>query len=116
MPIKNPDVVVRIRRADGVTSAMIRTGDYGHKLRDLEGEGYISILIDPLQLASGAYQLSVTLLGPIDGVGIAWGESRWFQATGLSLAFEEASGVFVPRVAQVGLERGVTSHLVDSST
>jgi lipopolysaccharide transport system ATP-binding protein len=114
-PFPDSDVVVRIRRADGVTAAMIRTGDYGQKPGVLEGEGYISLLIDPLQLASGAYQLAITLLGPIDGVGVAWGESRWFQATGISLAFEESSGVFVPRLARVAVETGTAPHLLEST-
>ena len=103
-PIKDPNLVVRITRADGATAAMIRTADYGLKLPDLEGEGFISVKMDQLQLATGGYVLNVTLLGPIDGVGLAWGNSRWIQVSGLSLGHEESSGMFVPRIAAAGVE------------
>jgi len=110
-PIKDPNFVVRLRRADGTTAAMIRTSDYGFQLEDLEGEGYVSVVIDPLQLTSGAYIAAVTLLGPIDGVGLAWGESRWFQVSGLSLAYEESSGVFVPRLASAHVNGAVAASV-----
>lgn len=98
-PIPNPNLVLRINRADGTTAAMIRTADYGLKLNDLEGEGVISVTMDQLQLATGGYTIESSLLGPIDGVALAWGSSRWLQVSGISLGHEETSGVFVPRVA-----------------
>ncbi len=98
-PVKNPNLVIRIRRADGTTACMIRTADYGFTLDNLEGKCTASILIDPIQLATGAYLAEVTLTGPVDGVGIAVGQSRWFQVSGVSFGFEELSGVYVPRVA-----------------
>jgi ABC-type polysaccharide/polyol phosphate transport system ATPase subunit len=98
-PVAKPNLVLRFARADGITAAMIRTADYGIKLDDLEGEGYVSIKMDHLQLATGGYVVMVSMLGPIDGVGLAWGSSRWIQVAGISLGYEEASGVFVPRVA-----------------
>ena len=98
-PIAKPNLVVRITRADGATAAMIRTADYGLELDDLEGEGVISLKLDQLQLATGGYVLNVSLLGPIDGVALAWGNSRWIQVSGISLGHEESSGMFVPRIA-----------------
>ncbi|MCA9897837.1 MAG: ABC transporter ATP-binding protein [Ardenticatenaceae bacterium] len=103
-PIQDPNLVVRITRADGATAAMIRTADYGLKLDDLEGEGVISIKMDQLQLATGGYVLNVSLLGPIDGVALAWGNSRWVQVSGISLGHEESSGVFVPNIAGAHVE------------
>jgi ABC-type polysaccharide/polyol phosphate transport system ATPase subunit len=97
-PVKEPNLVLRIRRADGTTAAMIRTADYGIKLDDLAGEGMVTVTVDPLQLVSGAYMIGASILGRIDGVGLAWGESRWFQVAGLSLAYEESGGVFVPQI------------------
>ncbi len=98
-PVNKPNLVLRFARADGVTAAMIRTADYGLKLDDLEGVGHVSIKMDHLQLATGGYVVMVSMLGAIDGVGLAWGSSRWIQVAGISLGHEESSGVFVPRVA-----------------
>ncbi|WP_420643984.1 ABC transporter ATP-binding protein [Candidatus Leptofilum sp.] len=103
-PIQDPNLVVRITRADGATAAMIRTADYGLKLDDLEGEGVILLKMDQLQLATGGYVLNVSLLGPIDGVALAWGNSRWIQVSGISLGHEESSGMFVPRIAAAGVQ------------
>lgn len=102
--IKDPNLVVRITRADGATAAMIRTADYGLKLDDLEGEGVISLQMDQVQLATGGYVLNVSLLGPIDGVALAWGNSRWIQVSGISLGHEESSGMFVPNIAAARVE------------
>jgi lipopolysaccharide transport system ATP-binding protein len=108
-PIAKPNLVVRITRADGATAAMIRTADYGLKLDDLTGEGVISLKMDQLQLATGGYVLNVSLLGAIDGVALAWGNSRWIQVSGISLGHEESSGMFVPRIAsaEVQMQREV---------
>ena len=108
-PISKPNLVVRITRADGATAAMIRTADYGLELDDLEGEGVISLKMDQLQLATGGYVMNVSLLGPIDGVALAWGNSRWIQVSGISLGHEESSGMFVPNIASVQVE-GETSR------
>jgi len=103
-PISRPNLVVRVTRADGATAAMIRTADYGLQLDDLEGEGVISLKMDRLQLATGGYVLNVSLLGPIDGVALAWGNSRWIQVSGISLGHEESSGMFVPNIASAQVE------------
>jgi homopolymeric O-antigen transport system ATP-binding protein len=103
-PIAKPNLVVRITRADGATAAMIRTADYGLELDDLTGEGVISLTMDQLQLATGGYVLNVSLLGAIDGVALAWGNSRWIQVSGISLGHEESSGMFVPRIASAQVQ------------
>ncbi|VAW43134.1 Teichoic acid export ATP-binding protein TagH [hydrothermal vent metagenome] len=103
-PIAKPNLVVRITRADGATAAMIRTADYGLKLDDLTGEGVISLKMDQLQLATGGYVLNVSLLGAIDGVALAWGNSRWIQVSGISLGHEESSGMFVPKIASAEVQ------------
>ena len=103
-PISKPNLVVRITRADGATAAMIRTADYGLHLDDLEGEGVISLKMDQIQLATGGYVLNVSLLGPIDGVALAWGNSRWVQVSGISLGHEESSGMFVPNIASAEVQ------------
>jgi lipopolysaccharide transport system ATP-binding protein len=107
-PIINPNLVLRISRADGVTCAMVRTDEHGYKLEELDGEGVISVVINPLQLAGGAYVVEAKLMmGAIDGEPLAAAHSSWFEVNGLSLSHVEASGVFVPSVAAV--KKGSTS-------
>ena len=48
--------------------------------------------------------LNVSLLGPIDGVALAWGNSRWMQVSGISLGHEESSGMFVPNIASAEVQ------------
>lgn len=104
--IYEPNLVLRISRSDGITCLMIRTDDYGHRLDDLSGKGVISVVIDPLQLSSGAYSVEAKLLiRSIDGVPLAVKHSAWFEVRGRSLGFEEASGVFVPNVKWARTEK-----------
>lgn len=114
-PIPSPNLVLRIIRTDGTTCCMIRTADYGYSLNDLEGEGLISLAIDPLQLAGGAYVLDARLLGELDGRPLAQRFSNWFEVTGLSLSHEEMSGVFVPRVAWARVEQTGQRSLDDKT-
>lgn len=98
-PIYQPNLVLFITRSDGTPCSMIRTNDYGYFLDAMEGNGFISVAIDPIQLASGAYTIEARLLmRSLDGVPLATKHSSWFEVKGLSLGYKEASGVFVPRV------------------
>ncbi|MEW6085915.1 MAG: ABC transporter ATP-binding protein [Chloroflexota bacterium] len=104
-PIHQPNLVLRIARSDGTTCFMIRTNDYGKHLEDLSGNGVISVAVDPLQLASGAYAIEAKLMmSSIDGVPLALKHSPWFEVEGLSLGYEEASGVYVPNLKWARLE------------
>lgn len=104
-PILQPNLVLRITRSDGATCCMIRTNDYGHHLDSLEGSGVISVAVDPLQLASGAYTIEAKLMmTSIDGIPLALKNSPWFEVKGLSLGYEEISGVYVPSVKWARLE------------
>jgi lipopolysaccharide transport system ATP-binding protein len=102
-PVRNPNLVLHFVRADGVTSAMIRTADYGYQLDALEGNGVVSVVVDPLQLTGGAYVIEAGILGGID-VPLARGHSHWFQVAGLGFSSRERGGVFVPRLGRVRLE------------
>ena len=84
--------------------AVIGRTNHGLHLDDLEGEGVISLKMDQIQLATGGYVLNVSLLGPIDGVALAWGNSRWVQVSGISLGHEESSGMFVPNIASAEVQ------------
>jgi hypothetical protein len=100
-PVRQANLVLRIVRSDGVTCCMIRSSDYGLELGDLEGQGIISLAIDPIQLSGGAYTIDARLTGSVDGVPLAQAHSKWFQVAGLSISHTEGSGVFVPKVAWV---------------
>ena len=107
-PILQPGLVVRILGADGAVSCMIRSQDYGYILDSVEGEGVIMIVINPLQLASGAYTIEARLLGSRDGNPLAIGHSPWFQVAGLSAGHLRMGGVFVPHVASMRVEQEYT--------
>jgi ABC-type polysaccharide/polyol phosphate transport system ATPase subunit len=102
------NLVLRVVRGDGITSCMVRTADYGLAPGDLQpGQGRISVVIDPLQLTGGAYLIDARLTGPVDGVPLAQGHSKWFQVEGLSISHVESSGVFVPNLVRVDVERNL---------
>lgn len=104
-PVYQPNLVLRVSRSDGTTCFMIRTDDYGHYLDDLDGNGVISVMVDPIQLSSGAYTIEAKLLmRSLDGIPLALKHSSWFEVEGLSLGHEEASGVFIPRVQWARVE------------
>jgi hypothetical protein len=67
----------------------------------MEGEGVVSIGIEPLQLVSGAYAVEARLYGAIAGVTLAIAQSGWLYTRGPSLGHEPASGVFIPALKWV---------------
>jgi lipopolysaccharide transport system ATP-binding protein len=103
-PIHEPNLYVKILRVDGTTCCMVRSGDYGYALTDLEGEGFISLAIDPLQLAPAAYVVDAELVGGAP-TWVVWAQkhSASFQVAGTNVGHE---GVFVPRVAWIRMEKG----------
>jgi hypothetical protein len=105
--------MIHFVRADGITSAMIRAADYGYELDTLKGQGAISIVIDPLQLAGGAYVIEARILGNMD-VPLSRGHSSWFQVAGLGLSSRERGGVFVPRVGRIGFVEALQRQQVES--
>ena len=103
--IQNPNLVVRIVRGDGTTCCMIRTTDYGFSLDDLSGPGVITLRIDALQLAGGAYFIDALVNGDFDGMPLARENSPWFNVKGISLGHDETGGVYVPRVSWARVDR-----------
>lgn len=99
-PLRNPNLVVRIVRADGTTCCMIRTADHGFTLDSLDGTGVISLTIDPLQLTSGTYTIDARITGFLDGLPLAQAHADWFRVIGAGLSNDGSRGVYVPQVAK----------------
>lgn len=95
---QQPDLYLKILSTDGQICCMIRSSDFGDSFDNVRGEGTLSIALDPLQLAPGAYVIDAELID-IDGfVVLAQRHSNWFKVNGTTLGRE---GVYVPRVAWV---------------
>lgn len=71
-PVPNPAVAVDIHSAAGVYCYGISTRIDGHELGVLSGAGHVDLEIDPLQLAAGAYTLSIGIHRP-GGIGSSGG-------------------------------------------
>jgi lipopolysaccharide transport system ATP-binding protein len=113
--IRRPNLILRAIRTDGTTCFMVRTIDSGHALADLDGSGMISVAVDPIQLAGGAYAVEARLTGPIDGIPLAQAHSGWIRVLGPSPSYQEQSGVYVPKVAWArvdGAQDGVEQEAV----
>lgn len=91
-------VAAHITRSDGVTCCMMRTSLDDIRFSLEQGEGVISIALEPLQLISGAYFAEGHFLNASDTMGITSGRSDWFYVRGTGLSYEERSGVFTPNV------------------
>jgi energy-coupling factor transporter ATP-binding protein EcfA2 len=104
-PIANPNVILRIVRADGVTCSMARTAELGYELGELRGRGSVCVQYDPRQLISGAYSVEAGIAGELGGVPLSVGHSPWVTVAGETLACQESSGVFVPSVVWARVEQ-----------
>ena len=91
------NAVVRIVRSDGVTCCMMRTSIDQFDLVLDEGNGEISINLEPLQLTGGSYFIDARITNQAESVVLAPGFSNWFYVSGESLSSGKQSGVFEPR-------------------
>ena len=88
---------VRIVRTDGVTCCRMHSSLDNYELSLQEGEGKISVILDPLQLTSGTFNIEAKLLNANASIILAQKWSSWFYVSGTALSHEEIRGVFVPR-------------------
>jgi len=92
-------VVVWMIRDDGTlcsTADSSMSSDAKLRLRDIHGDGVITVKYKPLQLASGKYVVEVRITDASDSLVIASGRSRPFFVHGG--ASGPNRGVYVPRV------------------
>jgi lipopolysaccharide transport system ATP-binding protein len=90
------NAVVRIVRTDGVTCCMMRTSHDGVEFCLGQGEGVITVELDPLQLTGGTYFIDARLTNATDSVILSTASSKWFYVSGTGLSHEEQSGVYIP--------------------
>jgi lipopolysaccharide transport system ATP-binding protein len=91
------NAVVRLVRTDGLTCCEMRTSIDGFGVNYLDGDGVLSVLVEPLQLTGGTYIIDVELLNEDDSVVLSRGWSKAFYVSGRALSHEEHSGVFEPK-------------------
>jgi lipopolysaccharide transport system ATP-binding protein len=87
-----------IIRSDGLTCCMMRTRLDDFNLQIEQGQGIVSLSVDPLQLVSGTYYVEAWILNASDSMTIIPnpGRSAWFSVKGTALSYEESSGIFEP--------------------
>lgn len=92
-------VSVWIWRADGLLCCMLRSSLQGIDVKVRRGIGTVSIRLDPLQLASGAYFVEAYVLDASDALTLTptGGQSAWF--TVLGAAHEQNATVFEPHAS-----------------
>jgi lipopolysaccharide transport system ATP-binding protein len=90
------NLVLRVVRSDGVTCFRVRTSIDQYKLVLAEGEGFISLWLDPIQLSGGAYYVIASLKTEKDLVGLDTAESGWFYVAGAPLSLTLEHGIYEP--------------------
>lgn len=88
---------VRVIRSDGLTSCIMRTRFDDVSLALQNGDGIISVILEPLQLVGGTYHVQAHLLDELNTTILTTGWSNWFYVSGSALSHEEQRGVFEPR-------------------
>lgn len=90
------NLVVRVIRSDGVTCLKIRTSIDQYPLALTNGEGFISLWLDPIQLSGGTYYVLASIKTENDLVELNTGESDWFYIAGAPLSSTFEHGVYEP--------------------
>jgi lipopolysaccharide transport system ATP-binding protein len=92
-------VYVEIAREDGTVCSLVHSGmdaSAGPDLQHLVGDGVISVLYQPLQLAGGTYSITVGITDVSDSLVVASVQSAPFRVSGLDATV--AQGVYVPSI------------------
>jgi lipopolysaccharide transport system ATP-binding protein len=90
------NAAVRIIRSDGTICCLRRTKDDDVRLFLKERLGAFSIVIDPIQLTSGMYQIEARITNEQSNVVLANINSEWFYVNGSGIASGYRIGVFDP--------------------
>jgi lipopolysaccharide transport system ATP-binding protein len=95
----NVNVSAFLRRSDGTTCCMMRTKLDDFKLNVEQGQGVVTVYVEPLQLVGGSYFAQASFLNESDSMVLAGeqGRSECFIVKGKALSYEESSGVYEPK-------------------
>jgi lipopolysaccharide transport system ATP-binding protein len=95
----NVNVSTFLKRSDGITCCMMRTKLDDFKLNIEQGQGVVTVYVEPLQLVGGSYFAQASFLNESDSMVLAGeqGRSEWFVVKGKALSSDESSGVYEPK-------------------
>jgi lipopolysaccharide transport system ATP-binding protein len=94
--IKETSVVVRIVRSDGVSCCVMFSRQDNVHLPLSEGDGEITIDLDPLQLFPGSYHFLAALKNKDETVVFDHIYSDWFHVEGDAKGYEDLDGIYEP--------------------
>lgn len=95
--IREANAVIRIVRSDGLTICRMRTSIDKFQLALPQGEGVLSLMLEPLQLTGGTYFVFASIKTEMDLVLLDSRQSEWFYVLGAPLSHTEDNGFFEPR-------------------
>lgn len=104
-PFPSLHFVLKCIRVDGVVCAVMRSSDLGIEVDELKDQGYISLHMPELQLASGTYLLEVRLRDRNDAVTLSKGSSATFNVAGPTVSSEIDGGVFIPHITETRVQQ-----------
>jgi ABC-type polysaccharide/polyol phosphate transport system ATPase subunit len=94
--IGRANALVRIYRSDGISCCVIRTSLDEFPIELKEGQGAISVKLEPAQLFGGSYYVSAWIMNAEDADGLANSASEWFEIKNRVPGLEMHDGVFEP--------------------
>jgi lipopolysaccharide transport system ATP-binding protein len=94
--IGNANLIVRIYRTDGISCCVMRTSLDNFRVPFAQGQGVISVTLEPLQLYGGTYYAVAWVMDAEDIDGIVRGASDWFEVENPIPGREAQDAVFEP--------------------
>jgi lipopolysaccharide transport system ATP-binding protein len=88
--------VLRIRRTDGLSCSVMYSKLDGVQFSIRRGVGYITTVLNPIQLFPGFYNVIATLKNSTETITYSIEPSEWFEVRGNGGGFEDRDAVFEP--------------------
>jgi ABC-type polysaccharide/polyol phosphate transport system ATPase subunit len=90
------NAIVRIYRSDGISCCIMRTSLDNFPVVFNQGQGTLSVIIEPLQLFGGRYYASAWIMNAEDSAGITNNTSEWIEVKNRVSGRDIHDGVFEP--------------------
>ncbi len=94
--IGRANALVRIYRSDGISCCVMRTSLDKFAVDLQEGQGSLTVKLEPAQLFGGSYYVSAWIMNAEDADGLANSASEWFEIKNRTAGLEMHDGVFEP--------------------